>query len=84
MDSFSSSVKSVEGYLHAMVFDDNCTGYHWVYGMKTKDKTIKVVKQWYSNNANLLANIKLVEFMCDSAGESNTFELFLKIKAKSF
>jgi hypothetical protein len=35
MDSFSSSVKSVEGYLHAVVFVDNSMGYSWLYEMKT-------------------------------------------------
>jgi hypothetical protein len=44
MDSFSSAVQSVEGYLHPVVFIDNYTGYHWLYGIKTKDETIKVVK----------------------------------------
>jgi hypothetical protein len=48
MDSFSSSIKSIEGYNHAVVLVDNQTGYRWVYGMKTKDEMIKVVKQWYS------------------------------------
>ncbi len=61
MDSFSSSIKSIEGYTHAVVLvDDQVAGYQWVYGMKTKDEMIKVVKQWYSNIADLRAKPKLV------------------------
>ena len=36
MDSFSSSVKSIEGYLHALVLVDAATGYRWIHCMKTK------------------------------------------------
>ena len=31
MDSFSSSVKSIEGYNHAIIFVDAATGYRWIY-----------------------------------------------------
>ena len=41
MDSFSSSVKSIEGYKHAIVFVDAATEYRWLYGLKTKDDAIK-------------------------------------------
>ncbi len=34
LDSFSSSVKSVEGYLHYY----NSTGYRWLYEIRTKDE----------------------------------------------
>ncbi len=37
--------------------------------MKTKDETIKVVKQWYSYIADLRVKHKLVVFMSDNAGE---------------
>ena len=53
MDSFSSSIKSIEGYNHAVVLVDNQSGYRWIYGMKTKDEMINVVKQWYSDIADL-------------------------------
>ena len=75
MDSFSSSVKSVEGYLHAVVLVDNQTGYRWIYGIKTKDETIKVVKQWYSDIADLRARHKLVVVMCDNACENKSQEI---------
>ena len=71
MDSFSSSVKSIEGYFHAFVIVDNHSGYLWIYGMKTKDELemLKVVKQWYSDIADLRAKYKLVIVMWDNAGE---------------
>ncbi len=38
--------------------------------MKTKDETIKVVKQWYSYIADLRVKHKLFDvFMSDNAGE---------------
>ncbi len=75
MDSFSSSIKSIEGYNHAVVLVNNQTGYQWVYGMKTKDKTIKVVKQWYSDIAHLRAKHKLVVFVRDNAGENKSRDI---------
>ncbi len=50
---------------------DNQTGYRWIYGIKTKDETIKVVKLWYSYIADLRARHKLVVVMSDNAGENN-------------
>ena len=44
MDSFSSSVESIERYNHAIVFVDAATGYKWLYGMKTKDDAINVIE----------------------------------------
>jgi hypothetical protein len=77
MDSFSSSVKSVEGYLHAqaVVLVDNQTGYPWIYGTKTKDETITGVKQWYSDIADLRARHKLVVIMRCNAGENKSQEI---------
>jgi hypothetical protein len=75
MKSFSSPIKSIEGYNHAVVLVDNQTGYWWVYGMKTKDEMIKVVKQWYSDIANLLAKHKLVVFVRDNAGEHKSRDI---------
>ncbi len=76
MDSFSSSVKSAEGYLHAVVFVDNSTGYHdhWFYGMKNKDETFRVVKQCYSYIADLQAKDRLVVFMLDRSCEKKSKE----------
>jgi hypothetical protein len=34
MDSFSSSVNSIEGYFHSLVFVDAATGHRWIYGLR--------------------------------------------------
>jgi hypothetical protein len=75
MDSFSSSVKSIEGYNHAVVFVDKQTGYRWLYGMKTKKEMISVVKRWYSDIADLRAKHKLVVFVRDNAGENKSKDI---------
>jgi len=72
VDSFSSSIPSIKGYNHAVVFIDKCTGYRWIYGMKTKDQMINVVKRWYRDIANLLAEHRLVVVVSDNAGENKS------------
>jgi hypothetical protein len=67
MDSFSSSVKSIEVYFHSLVFVDAATGYIWIYGLKTKDEALNVVKRWNANIADLRAKHKLVVLMRDNA-----------------
>ena len=54
MDLFSSSVRSIEGYFHALVLVDAATEYRWRYGMKTKDDELKVGKRWYCDTAATL------------------------------
>ncbi len=44
IDSVSSSVVSIEGYSHTVVIVDYHSGYSWLYGMKTKDDMLKVIK----------------------------------------
>ncbi len=46
-----------------------------IYGIKTKDETIKVVKQWYSYITDLCARHKLMVVMRDKAGESKSQEI---------
>ncbi len=75
MDSISYSIKSIEGYNHAVVLVDNQTGYQWVYRMKTKDEMIKVVKQWSSDIADLQAKHKLVVFVRDNACENKSRDI---------
>jgi hypothetical protein len=65
MDSFSSSVTSIEGYNYAVVFVDWNSGYRWVYGMKLKSDMLKVVKKWFSDIADLRQKHKLVIVMQD-------------------
>ena len=46
MDSFSLSVKSIEGYFYRLVSvdADSATGYRWIHGLKTKEEALYVVK----------------------------------------
>ncbi len=45
IDSFSSSVVPIKGHFHAVVIVDGHTGYRWMYGMKTRDEMLQVVKR---------------------------------------
>ncbi len=60
IDSFSSSVVSIEGYSHAVVIADSHSGYRWLYGMKTKDDMLKVIKKWYNYIADIRTKHDLV------------------------
>ncbi len=71
MDSFSSSVTSIQGYNYAVVFADCNSGYRWVYGMKPKSDMLKVVKKCFSDIADLR---QLVIVMRDNAGENKSQE----------
>ena len=64
MDLFSSSVKSVEGHLHALIIVDDATDLQWIYGMKTKDEVLPSIKKWYSDISDLRAIHPLIE-VCD-------------------
>ncbi len=67
MDSFSSSVKSIEGYFNSLVIVDAATGYRWIHGLKTKDEALNIVKRLYENISHLRAKHKLVVLMLDNA-----------------
>jgi hypothetical protein len=45
MDSFSFSVNSIHGSVHAVIIVDEYSGYIWICWMKTKDETIDVIKK---------------------------------------
>ncbi len=44
MDLYTSSVTSLEGYNHAMVFNDSYGGCRWQYDLKTKDEVLGASK----------------------------------------
>jgi hypothetical protein len=71
---FSSSVTSIELIIevhnYALITTDDCTGYRWLYGLKTKDDILKAVKKWYSDIAELCETHTLVVVMRDNAGEN--------------
>ena len=58
-----------------MVIVDCHTGHRWLYGMKTRDDVLQVVKQWYSDIANLRQKLTLVVAMRDNAGENKSQEI---------
>ena len=82
MDAFSSSVKSTEGYIHALVLVDAITGYQCMYGMKTEDDALKVLKTWYSDIADLRTKHKLLVLMRDNASEYKSGEMMQFLDSK--
>ncbi len=44
MDIFSSSVILLEGHNYALNITDDCSGYRWILGLKTKDDSLKLLK----------------------------------------
>ena len=79
MDSFSSSVESIERYNHAIVFVDAATGYRWLYGMKTKDDAIKALRTWYADIADL-RNVDVL--MRDNASEYKSEEMMQFLESR--
>jgi hypothetical protein len=75
VDSFSSSIPSTEGFNHAVVFVEKCTGYRWICGMKTKDQMINGVKRWYSDIADLRTKHRLVVVVRNNAGGNKSQEV---------
>jgi hypothetical protein len=72
---FSSAVISIEGHVYAVVITNDCTGFQWLYGRRTKDKIIKVFWKWYSDNAVLRNMHNLLFLVRDNAGENKLQEL---------
>ena len=75
MDLVSSSVVSIEGHKYALVITDCCTGYRWLYGIRTKDETLKAVQKWYSDVAELRDMHKIYVVMRDNSGENKSHEI---------
>jgi hypothetical protein len=67
---------SIEGFVHAVVIVDSCIGYRWLYGMKTKDGMLEVIKKWYADIADLRQTYQVVCVMRDNAGENRSNEVF--------
>jgi hypothetical protein len=72
MDLVSSSVFSLEGHKYALVITDYCTGYRWLYGLKTKYEMLKVVQKWYSDIAELREKHTIYVVMRDNSGENKS------------
>ena len=82
MDSFSSSVTSIEKYSHEIIFVDAATGYRWIYGMKTKDDAIKALRTWYADIADLRTKHKLVVLVRDNASEYKSEEMMQFLESR--
>ena len=82
MDLMSSSVVSLEGYKYALVITDCCSGYRWLYGLRTKDEVLMAVKKWYSDIAELRDLHKIYVVTRDNSGENSSKEIreFLESK----
>jgi len=72
----------MEGYKYALVITDCCTGYRWLYGLKTKDEVLMAVKKWYSDIAELRDMHKIYVVTRDISGENSSKEIreFLESK----
>ena len=70
MDLYSSSITSIEGYNHALVFTDSHSSYRWEYGMKTKSETFSVCKRWFAETAEIREKHPLLMVMRDNSGEN--------------
>ena len=75
MDLVSSSVVSMEGYKYALVIADCCTGYRWLYGLKTKDEVLMAVRKWYSDIGTLRYMHKMYVVTLDNSGENSSKEI---------
>jgi hypothetical protein len=51
---------------------DDCTGFKWLYGLKTKDEALDVVKRWMAEISDLRAIYLLLVVMTDNAGENKS------------
>ncbi len=75
MDLCSSSITSIEGYNHSIIFTDSNSGMRWQYGMKTKDETLNMSKRWFAEIADVRINYQLIMIVRDSSGENTSKEL---------
>ena len=71
-DLIVSSIMSLEGYYYAALFVDDCTGFKWLYGLKTKDEAVDAAKRWMAEIADLRAIYPLRVIMRDNAGENKS------------
>ncbi len=57
-------------------------GYRWIYGLKTKDEALNVVKRWYAFIADFRAKRKLVVLMRDNAYKYKSEEIMQFLDSK--
>ena len=71
-DVIVSSIVSIEGYNYVALIVDDCTGYRWLYGMKTRDQVVDVAKRWMAEIGDLREKYPLRVVMRDNAGENKS------------
>jgi IS30 family transposase len=64
------------------VITDDCSGYRWLYGLKTKDNLLKAVQKWYSDIAELLELHNVCVVTRDNAGENKSSEVIEFFESK--
>jgi hypothetical protein len=62
-DLVVSSIKSLEGHDYAALFVDDCTGFKWLYGLKTKDEAFDAAKRWMAEISDIRAKYPLLVVM---------------------
>jgi hypothetical protein len=85
IDSFSSSVVSIEGNSHAVAIVDCHSGCRWLYGIKRG--MLEVIKRWYSSYcysdiADICQKHNLVVVMKENAGENKSHEVMKFLESK--
>ena len=75
MDLYSSSITSIEGYNHALIFTDSHGEFRWQFGMKTKDETFNMSKRWFAEVADLRAKYPFLVLVRDNSGENSSKEI---------
>jgi hypothetical protein len=75
MDLYSSSITSIVGYYHAIIFTDSNSGMRWQYGMNTKDETLEMAKRWFAEIADVCINCPLITVVRDNSRENTSKDL---------
>jgi hypothetical protein len=74
-DLVTATTRSLEGYHYALLLVDKATRFRWVYGMKTKDETFKVIRKWWADIARIRARHPIRSLMRDNANENHSTDL---------
>ncbi len=82
MDIFSSSVALLEGCNYTLVITDDCSGYSWLYGLKTKDDLLKAVQKWLGAIDELRELYNVCVVIRDNAGENKSSEVIEFFESK--
>ena len=70
-----SSVTSIEGYNHAVVYTDSHGEYRWQYGLKTKDEVLQASKRWFTEVEDIRQKFPLLSVVRDNSRENSSKEL---------